>query len=154
MPTLRYEIDVNAPVEQVYNYSTDLDNQKEAWSPEIVKDAALVSGTKGEKGSMFKIKGHYAGKDEEMRMMVTEKWPNSKYETKQTEGPFKNWESVQEFEKRDDNTTHVKYTINYELPPTGKVFRMVSHRDADDKIREGAEQYIQNLKHRFESSRQ
>lgn len=154
MPTLSYEVDVKAPVDKVYNYCTDIDRQKEAWSPEIVKEATVISGTKGQKGSMFKIKGHYAGKDEEMRMMVTERLPNSRFETKQTEGPFKKWDSVQEFEKKGDDTTLVKHTVNYELPATGKVFRMVSHRDADAKLREGLEQYIQSLKHRIESSPQ
>jgi ligand-binding SRPBCC domain-containing protein len=101
---------------------------------------------------MYKLIGHYAGKDEEMRMMVIEKWPNSKFETKQTEGPFKKWDSKQEFEKRGE-MTHLVHTIDYELPTTGKIFRMVSHRDAEDKIREGVETYIQTLKHKLESSR-
>jgi ligand-binding SRPBCC domain-containing protein len=151
MTTLSYEVDVKAPVEKVYNYCTNLDNIKDAWSPELVKSATNISGTQGEKGSMYKLTGHYAGKDEEMRMMVVERWPNNKFMTKQTEGPFKKWESVQEFRGRDDNSTHVKYTINYELPTTGKVFRMVTHRDADDKIREGVEQYVQTIRHRLES---
>jgi hypothetical protein len=125
---------------------------KETWSPELVKSATNISGTQGEKGSVYKLVGHYAGKDEEMRMMVVEKWPNNKFMTRQTEGPFKTWESIQEFRGRDENSTHVKHTISYELPATGKVFRMVSHRDADDKIREGFEEYIQTLKQRFAST--
>ena len=152
MTTLSYEIDLNAPVDQVFNYCTDPEKVAESWSPEIVKGSTIISGTKGEKGSIFKIEGHYGGKDEEMRMMVVEKWPNSKYVTRQEEGPFKKWESVQEFEGRENNRTRLKYTINYELPTTGKVFRMVSNRDADGKLRQGVEEYIQNLKHRFETT--
>lgn len=151
MTTLNYEIDVKAPVEKLFKYCTDLDHQKEAWSPEIVKEATLISGTKGEKGSTFRIRGHFSGKDEEMRMMVTEKWPNSRFETKQTEGPFKKWESVQEFEGRDDNTSHLKHTVTYELPPSGKIFRMASHRDAEAKLKEGVEKYVQTLKHYMEA---
>ena len=79
-----------------------------------------------------KIKGHYAGKEEEMRMTVTEKRPNSKFMTKQMEGPFKRWESVQEFQGRE-NTTHIKHNIEYELPTTGKLLKMVTHKDADKK---------------------
>jgi ligand-binding SRPBCC domain-containing protein len=150
MTTLSYEIDVNAPVDKVYKYCTDPDKIKETWPPDIVKDSTNISGSKGEKGSMFKIKGHYSGKEEEMRMMVIEKWPNSKFMTKQTEGPFKKWESVQEFQGRD-NMTHIKHTIDYELPTAGKILRMISHRDADDKIREGMEEYIQTLKYKMES---
>jgi ligand-binding SRPBCC domain-containing protein len=151
MPTLSYEVDVKAPVDKVYEYCTNPENIKETWSPEIIKESTVISGTKGEKGSMFKVKGHYSGKDEEMRMMVIERWPNSKFETKQTEGPFKKWDSVQEF-RGDNNMTHIKHTIDYELPTAGKILRLVSHRDADAKIREGMEEYIQNLKHRFDSS--
>ena len=153
MPTLSYEVDIKAPLDVVYNYCTDPENIKETWSPDIVKDSSVISGTKGEKGSMFKIKGHYGGKDEEMRLMVIERWPNSKYATRQTEGPFKKWESVQEFEERS-GTTHLRHTIDYELPRTGRIFQMVSHNDADHKIREGMEDYIQSLKHKMESSKQ
>src|SRR5215467_12544402 len=115
MTILSYEIDVKAPLEKVYKYCTDPDNIKESWPPDVVQDSQNVSGTKGEKGSVFKIKGNYGGKTEEMRMMVTEKWPNSKFAAKQTEGPFKKWESVQEFETKD-NSTHIKHTIVYEMP--------------------------------------
>ena len=149
MTTLTYEIDLNAPVEKVYSYCTNPDNIKDSWPPDVVKETANISGTKGEKGSTFKIKGHYAGKDEEMRMMVTEKRPNDKFMTKQTEGPFKKWESIQEFQSRG-NMTHVKHTIDYELPTTGKLLKMVTHKDADKKIRDGMEGYIQSLKYKME----
>jgi ligand-binding SRPBCC domain-containing protein len=151
MTTLTYEIDVNAPVEMVYNFCTNPDNIKNTWPPDIVKESTTLSGAKGEKGSTFKIKGHYAGKDEEMRMMVTESRPNNKFMTKQTEGPFKKWESIQEFQG-GDNKTHIKHTIDYELPATGKILRIVTHKDADKKIREGMEEYIQALKYEMESS--
>jgi len=151
MTTLTYEIDVDAPVEMVYNFCTNPDNIKDTWSPDIVKESTTLSGANGERGSTFKIKGHYAGKDEEMRMMVTEKRPNNKFMTKQTEGPFKKWESIQEFQG-NDNKTHIKHTIDYELPTTGKILRIVTHKDADKQIREGMEEYIQALKYKMESS--
>jgi ligand-binding SRPBCC domain-containing protein len=156
MTTLSYETDVKASVEKVYNYCTDPDNIKDTWPADMITDSTNISGTKGEKGSMFKVKGHYSGKEdkeEEMRMMVTERWPNSRYMTKQIDGPFKKWESVQEFEVRDNNTTHIRHTINYELPRAGKIIRRVSRSDADDKIRIGMEEYIQTLKYKMESGR-
>jgi ligand-binding SRPBCC domain-containing protein len=99
---------------------------------------------------MFKVKGSYAGKDEDMRLMVTERWPNAKYTTRQTEGPFKKWESVQEFEERN-GTTRVRHTINYELPRSGKILKMVHHNDADHKLQEGMEGYIRTLKFKMEA---
>ena len=151
MTTLSYEVDIKAPLTRVYQYSTDPENIKETWSPEIVTDSANISGTKGEKGSMFKITGHYGGKEEEMRMLVVERWPNNKFRAKQTEGPFKKWESIQEFQERE-GVTHVKHTINYELPRLGRLVRIVSHSDADEKIRDTMEEYIQTLKYKMESS--
>jgi len=152
MTTLTYDMDLKAPVEEIYNFMTDIDSVKSAWSPDIVKEATVISGNKGEKGSVIKLLGHYGGKDEEMRLLVVDRTPNSRYASKQTEGPFKQWESVSEFRSKDNNTTHVKYSINYELPTTGKIFRMVTNRDADDKLRKGVEDYIQNLRQKFQSS--
>ncbi|MEO9320344.1 MAG: SRPBCC family protein [Nitrososphaera sp.] len=150
MTSLSYETTIKAPVEKVFGYCTDPENIKEAWPPDIVTSSQQLSGVKGEKGSTFKILGHYAGKDQEMRMMVIERWPNSKFTTRQTEGPFKTWESIQEFEG-NESSTHIKHTIHYELPRTGKLLRMVSHNDADRKIRQAMEDYTQTVKHKLEA---
>ena len=150
MPTLSYELDINAPIEKVFEYYTDPSNIKESWPSDIVKESAIVSGAKGEKGSVFRIKGQYLGKHEEMRVQVIERWPNKKFITKQIEGPFKKWESTQEFQD-SNNATHIRHTVEYELPMTGKIVSMVSGKEAENKIRTGLEQAGQTVKNKMES---
>jgi ligand-binding SRPBCC domain-containing protein len=115
-----------------------------------VKDSGVVSGAKGEKGSIYKIKGQYKGKEEEMRVQVIEKWPNKKLITKQIEGPFKKWESIQEFQDAN-NATHVRHTVEYELPLAGKIVSLVSGKEAENRIRTGLEQAVQTVKNKMES---
>ncbi len=151
MTTMSCEVDINAPVEKVFAYYTDPSNIKESWPSDIVKESGIVSGAKGEKGSVFMVKGHYMGKQEEMRVQVIEKWPNKKFITKQIEGPFKKWESIQEFQD-SNNTTHIKHTVDFELPIAGRIVNMVSGKEAENKIRAGLEQAVQTVRNRMESS--
>ena len=151
MGTIQYETDINAPVEKVYEYYTNPDNIKEAWPRDIVKESESVSGSKGEEGSEMKVKGQYMGKEEEMRLEVAEKEQNRRLVTRQTEGPFKKWNSTQEFEGRGGNSTHIRHSIDYELPTTGKIANMLSGSQADNKIKKGLEQAAQTVKQKLES---
>jgi ribosome-associated toxin RatA of RatAB toxin-antitoxin module len=71
--------------------------------------------------------------------------------TKQTQGPFKRWDSIQEFHGNKTNTTQIKHTIDFELPTTGKIANMLSGSQADNKIREALEQAAQTVKQKLES---
>jgi hypothetical protein len=68
----------------------------------------------------MRVKEKYVGKEEEMKLEVTQKQENKKLVTRQNEGLVRNWESIQEFQG-DRNNTPVKYAIPYELPTTGKI---------------------------------
>jgi len=57
MNTINYEIDINAPVEIVFEYYTDAGNIKKAWPQDIVKESESISTTKNEAGSEMKVKG-------------------------------------------------------------------------------------------------
>ena len=98
MTSIQNEIDINAPVDRVYEYYTNPDNIKEAWPRDVIKESENISGAKNEEGSEMKIKGQYMGKEEEMIVEVTEKQQNKRLVTRQTQGPFKRWESIQEFQ--------------------------------------------------------
>ena len=51
MSQIRYDVEINAPVERVYEYYTNPDNIKEAWPQDIVKESeSLSSSTKNEEG--------------------------------------------------------------------------------------------------------
>src|ERR687889_2267062 len=120
MANIQYETDINAPVEKLYEYYTNPDNIKEAWPRDIVRESETVSGSKSEEGSETRVKGEYMGREEEMKLQVVNKEPNRKLVTRQTEGPFRKWESVQEFQG-NGNRTHIQHAIEYELPTTGKI---------------------------------
>ena len=114
------------------------------------RESEDISGSKNEEGSEMKIKGEYMGRQEEMKLEVMEKNENRKLVTTQTEGPFKRWESVQEFQG-NGNSTQIIHAINYELPTTGKIANMLSGSQADSKIRQGPKQSAQTVKQKLES---
>lgn len=149
MTKVEYQTEIISPIEKVYEYYTNPDNIQEAWPRDIVKESENVSGSKGEEGSEMKVKGEYMGR-EEMKLQVVDKEPNRKLVTRQTEGPFKKWESVQEFQG-NGNRTHIRHTIEYELPATGKIANTLSGSQADNKIKQGLEQAAQSVKQKLES---
>ena len=150
MVNVQYETEINAPVKRVFEYYTNPDNIKEAWPRDIVKESESVSGSKSEEGSEMKVKGEYMGKEEEMRLEVADKEQNRRLVTRQTQGPFKKWGSTQEFQG-NGNSTHIKHSIDYELPTTGEIANMLSGSQADSKIRKGLEQAAQTVKQKLES---
>ncbi len=152
MTTIQTQIEINAPVNTVFEYYTNPDNIKESWPRDIVKESENVSGQKSEEGSEMKVKGEYMGKQDEMLLEVVQKEQNKRLVTKQTEGPFQKWESTQDFQSNGNNSTKVNHTINYELPTTGKIANFLTGSQAEDKIRQGIEQAAQTVKQKLESS--
>ncbi|HJU59937.1 MAG TPA: SRPBCC family protein [Nitrososphaeraceae archaeon] len=152
MTSIQYEIDINAPVDRVYEYYTNPDNIKQAWPQDIVKESESLSGQKSEEGSEMKVKGEYMGREDEMILEVTEKEQNKRLVTQQKEGPFKQWKSIQIFNKGNDNNTHVRHEIEYELPTTGKIANFLSGDQAKKKIEQGLQQAAQTVKQKLESA--
>ena len=68
MTTIQNQIEINAPVERVFEYYTNPDNIKESWPHDIVKESENVSGQKSEEGSEMKVTGEYMGKKDEMTL--------------------------------------------------------------------------------------
>ena len=57
MTTVQYEIEINAPVDKVFEYYINPNNIKQAWPPrDIVKESESLSSTKNEEGSEMKVK--------------------------------------------------------------------------------------------------
>ena len=138
MTTIQTQIEINAPVNTVFEYYTNPDNIKESWPRDIVKESENVSGQKSEEGSEMKVKGEYMGKQDEMLLEVVQKVQDKRLVTKQTEGPFQKWESTQEFQSNGNNSTNVNHTINYKLTTIGKISNFLTGGQAENKIREGA----------------
>jgi ligand-binding SRPBCC domain-containing protein len=150
MTRIEYEENINAPVERVYEYYTNPDNIKEAWPRDVVKESESTTPSKNEPGSEMKVKGEYMGRQAEMRLEVAEKQPNRKLVTRQTKGPFKSWESIQEFQG-NNGRTNIRHVIDYELGTAAKAGNFVTGSQADDKIRQGLEQAAQTVKQKLES---
>jgi len=150
MARIQTEVDINAPVDRVFEYYTNPDNIKEAWPSDIVKESGSTTGAKNEQGSEMRVAGEQMGIRQEMRLKVAEKEQNRRLVARQTDGPFKRWESIQEFQG-DNNRTHVRHIIDYELPTGGKVADIFTGGQADDKIRSGMEQAAQTVKRKLES---
>jgi ligand-binding SRPBCC domain-containing protein len=151
MAKVEYQTEINAPVERVYEYYTNPSNIQEAWPQDIVKESEGISGTKNEEGSEMRVKCQFMGKEEEMRLQVADKEQNRRLVTRQVQGPFKKWDSIQEFQGNGTNTTHIKHSIDYELPTTGKIANMLSGSQADSKIRQALEQAAGTVKQKLES---
>ena len=73
MTSIRTEVEINAPVDRVFEYYTNPDNIKESWPRDIVKESESVSGQKSEEGSQMKVEGEYMGKRDEMILEVVQK---------------------------------------------------------------------------------
>ncbi len=155
MTTIQYEIDINVPVDKVYEYYTNPDNIKQVWPQDIVKESESLSGSnKNEEGSEMKVKGEYMGREDEMILEVTEKEQNKRLVTQQKEWPFKSWTSSQEFNQSNNGqgTTHIRHVIDYELPTTGKIANFLSGDQAKNKIQQGLQQAAQTVKQNLESA--
>ena len=153
MTTVQYEIEINAPVDKVFEYYTNPDNIKQAWPRDIVKESESISGSKNEEGSEMKVKGEYMGREEEMTLEVIEKEQNKRLVTEQKEGLFKQWKSIQLFEQGNNgNNTNVRHEIEYELPTTGKIANFLSGDQANSKIQQGLQQAAQTVKQKLESA--
>ena len=152
MTNVQYEIDINAAVDEVYEYYTNPDNIKQAWPQDIVKESENLSGQKSEEGSEMKVKGEYMGKEDEMILEVTEKEQNKRLVTQQKEGPFKSWTSRQEFNQSGQGATHIRHIIEFELPTTGKIANFLSGDQAKNKIQQGLQQAAQTVKQKLESA--
>lgn len=149
MNTINNEIDINAPVGRVFEYYTNPENIKKAWPQDIVKESESLSGDKREEGSEIRVKGEYMGREDEMIIQVTDKEESKRLVTEQKEGPFKFWKSTQEFNE-DQGNTHVRHSIEYELPTTGKLASFLSGEQANTKLEEGLQQAAQTVKQTLE----
>ena len=151
MTKIQYEVDINASVEQVFEYYTNPDNIKKAWPQDIVKESESLSGSKNEEGSEMKVKGEFMGREDEMILQVSDKEQNKRLVTEQKDGPFKSWISTQEFNQSNGQSTHIRHIIEYELPTPGKIANFLTGDQAKNKIQQSLQQAAQTVKQKLES---
>jgi ligand-binding SRPBCC domain-containing protein len=151
MTLIQNQVEITAPVEQVFNYYINSDNIKGSSPRDIVRESEIISGQKREEGSEIKVKGEYMGKEDEVILKVVDKVQNKKLFTRQTQGPFQRWESIQKFHSKGNNYTKVSHSINYKLPTTGNIENMLTGGQVENNIKNGIEQAAQAVKVRLES---
>lgn len=151
MTKIQYEVDINASVEQVFEYYTNPENIKKAWPQDIVKESESLSGSKNEEGSEMKVKGEFMGREDEMILQVSDKEQNKRLVTEQKDGPFKSWISTQEFNQSNGQSTHIRHIIEYELPTPGKIANFLTGDQAKNKIQQSLQQAAQTVKQKLES---
>ena len=151
MEKIQTEILIDAPLGVVFEYYTDPEYIKQSWPSDIVKESESTSGQSSEEGAEMIVEGRYLGKKEEMIIEVTQKEQNKRLVTRQTEGPFESWESIQEFQSNGDKATLVSHVINYQLQTTGKIVNFLTGSQAEDKIRQGVQRAAQTVKQKLES---
>jgi len=151
MVKIQTEILIDAPLGEVFEYYTNPEYIKQSWSSNVIKESENISGQSNAEGAELIVKGQYLGKREEMIIEVIQKEQNKRLVTRQTEGPFESWESIQEFQSNGDKATLVSHVIDYQLPTTGKIVNFLTGSQAEVKLRQGIEQAAQTVKQRLES---
>ena len=151
MTRIQTQIKIDAPVNTVFEYYTNPDTIKESWPRDSVKESENESTKKSEEGSEMKVKGEYMGKQDEMILEIVKKEQNKRLVTKQTDGPFHEWESTQDFQSNGNNSTKVNHTINYKLTTIGKISNFLTGGQAENKIREWVYQVALTGKQKLES---
>lgn len=152
MDQIKYEVEINAPVGQVFSYYTNPDNIEKAWPRDIVKNSEQISSSNINEGAEMKVEGEYMKTKHDMIVEVKEYLPNKRLITEQKDGPFEKWTSIQEFVENGENHTFVRHVIEYELPTTGKILNFISGNDVKKKLQEGLEQSSQVVKQIIETS--
>ena len=50
MTTVEHDVEINAPIQSVYEYYTNPENIKEAWPRDVIKESEPISASKNEEG--------------------------------------------------------------------------------------------------------
>jgi len=106
---------IEAPVEKVFDFATDVDNFVKTQPPEM--EMTVLSRDKGPDrvGSKAKVRGKFGGQVLEVEVEVTELVKNKRRVMRQKGGALKKYEGTDLFEPTEKGT---KWTtiLEYELP--------------------------------------
>jgi len=106
---------IEAPVEKVFDFATDVDNFIKTQPPEM--EMTVLSRDKGPDrvGSKAKVRGKFGGQVLEVEVEVTELVKNKRRVMRQKGGALKKYEGTDLFEPTEKGT---KWTtiLEYELP--------------------------------------
>jgi len=118
-------IDIKAPIDTVFTYFARPEHVSDQMSEKGVGMTVIPMDIKTGMGvgTTFRIIADFGGKRLEWDCETTEFEREERISAKQIDGPFKNWEIVNEFKSLGDNLTRVTMTVNYKMPfgPLGSI---------------------------------
>ncbi|MBQ7256545.1 MAG: SRPBCC family protein [Abditibacteriota bacterium] len=122
-------IEINAPLEKVYNFSKEIEAFPEFMAD--IKEITVLSNEKTEKGS--KYKSHWVGYIKDFNLSVkwneVDVWDDTEhicyFEMPEGEGDYEIYKGIWKFSPKDENTTFVEMEIEveYNVPMIGALIK-------------------------------
>jgi len=115
MAEISKSIDINAPVEDIFNFVTDPRNTIK-YSPQFTKFEPVGPQEQG-LGAKVEAAGNYMGVTVKTTLEVTEFEPNKRFVSRSTTGVKST--TIWEFREISPDKTEVKFTSDYSMPGRG-----------------------------------
>ncbi|MDN5868099.1 MAG: SRPBCC domain-containing protein [Candidatus Nitrosocosmicus sp.] len=120
---------IDAPPDKVFRAWTEPELIKQWFTPRPFTTPIVETDQRPGGKNLIVMRGP-DGKEFPNRGIYLEVIKNKRLVTRQTDGPFESWESIQEFESNGDKATLVSRVTNYQLPTTGKIVNFLTERQA------------------------
>ncbi len=149
MTIVTKSIDIKTPVDNVFTYFARPEHISDQIKTDVVGMQVVPMDIKEGMGvgTTFRIIGDFSGKRLEWDCETTEFIKNEKISAKQIEGPFKRWQSTNEFKALGDNLTRITMSVDYVMPfgPLGAILDKVKFAKSAEKGMETALYNVRGL---------
>jgi uncharacterized membrane protein len=140
MTTISKNIEVNAPVDEVFTYFARPEHMADQFPENMGLNIIPIEVKNGfGVGTIFRISGDFDGKRLQWDCETIDYIPHRKIVAEMIEGPFKHWQITVEFEAIAEKRTRTSISVVYDMPmgPLGGLIDKI-------KLRKIAERGIEN----------
>lgn len=140
MTTISKNIEVNAPVDEVFTYFARPEHMADQFPENMGLNIIPIEVKNGfGVGTIFRISGDFDGKRLQWDCETIDYIPHRKIVAEMIEGPFKHWQITVEFEEIAEKRTRTSISVVYDMPmgPLGGLIDKI-------KLRKTAERGIEN----------
>jgi uncharacterized membrane protein len=140
MTTISKNIEVNAPVDEVFTYFARPEHMADQFPENMGLNIIPIEVKNGfGVGTIFRISGDFEGKRLQWDCETIDYIPHRKIVAEMIEGPFKHWQITVEFEAIAEKRTRTSISVVYDMPmgPLGGIIDKI-------KLRKTAERGIEN----------
>jgi uncharacterized membrane protein len=140
MTTISKNIEVNAPVDEVFTYFARPEHMADQFPENMGLNIIPIEVKNGfGVGTIFRISGDFDGKRLQWDCETIDYIPHRKIVAEMIEGPFKHWQITVEFEAIAEKRTRTSISVVYDMPmgPLGGLIDKI-------KLRKTAERGIEN----------